>query len=311
VALAQPGTGYPPAPPAPGAPQPGQPGQYQGPYGSGPYGGQPAGGQYAGGHADGQNGTPPYGSGQYQAGQYGNAADPYGQDQFQPGAGNQDAGGGGWRDKLPFSSKGPLVPVAVAGVVAVVVIVALVLAMQGNGSPAANPGTGTAAGTSPSASASGTGTSVAGNPAQRQAASALSGLLSQSGTDHAAVNAAVTNVEGCKSLAADERTFDKAATNRRTLLTKLSQLPNRSALSPKMLADLTGAWQASATVDSDLAKWAADGIGHCKKNNLKNPHYTATLPFDSKATNDKTAFVKQWNGLARKYGYPTYNPTQI
>ena len=46
---------------------------------------------------------------------------------------------------------------------------------------------------------------------QQQAASALSGLLSQSGTDHADVNAAVTSVEECKGLAADAKTFSKAA----------------------------------------------------------------------------------------------------
>jgi hypothetical protein len=146
---------------------------------------------------------------------------------------------------------------------------------------------------------------------QQQAASALSGLLSQSGTDHSDVNAAVTSVTECKGLAADARTLNKAAANRRTLLAKLSQLPGRSALPPAMLADLTGAWQASATVDSDLAKWASDGVGHCKKNNTKDPNYTATLPFDSKATNDKTAFARAWNGLAKKYGLPAYSPSQI
>ena len=66
-----------------------------------------------------------------------------------------------------------------------------------------------------------------------------------------------------------------------------------------MLADLTGAWQASATVDADLAKWASDGVGHCKKNNTKDPNYTATLPFDSKATNDKTAFVRRGTAWPR------------
>ena len=65
------------------------------------------------------------------------------------------------------------------------------------------------------------------------------------------------------------------------------------------------------SLNSDLAKWAADGVGHCKKNNLKDPHYTATLPFDSKATNDKAAFVKEWNSLAKKYGLPSYSSSQI
>ena len=102
---------------------------------------------------------------------------------------------------------------------------------------------------------------------QQQAATALSGLLSQSGTDHSDVNAAVTNVESCgKSLTArTRRSFNKAAANRRTLLTKLAQLPGRSALPAAMISDLTTAWQASATVDADLAKWATAEAGHCRR----------------------------------------------
>ena len=67
-----------------------------------------------------------------------------------------------------------------------------------------------------------------------------------------------------------------------------------------MISDLTTAWQASATVDADLAKWATDAAGHCRKGNLNDPNYTATIPFDSKATNGKIAFVKLWNPLARR-----------
>ena len=116
---------------------------------------------------------------------------------------------------------------------------------------------------------------------------------------------------GCKGLPADARTFSKAAANRGTLLTKLAQLPGRSALPAAMLTDLTNGWQASATVDADLAKWATAEAGHCKKNDTKNPAYAASLPYDSKATNGKSAFVEQWNRLAKKYGLPTYQPSQI
>jgi len=190
------------------------------------------------------------------------------------------------------------------------VVAALLLSSQGGGGTSANnAGNGTAAGggAMPTASTS-TGTTAL---TQQQAATSLAGLLAQSGTDHSDVNAAVTNVENCKSLAADARTFTKAAANRRTLLTKLAQLPGRSALPAAMLTDLTNGWQASATVDADLAKWATVEAGHCKKNDLKNPAYTASLPFDSKATNGKSAFVGQWNGLAKKYSLPTYQPSQI
>jgi hypothetical protein len=268
--------------------------------------GYPAGGQYPQGGAY----PDPYGNGQYPGAQYGQEQFPPGQSgpgtQYGPGGtpAGDGAGGKGLLGKLPF--KRPFVPVAVVSGVVVVVVAALALSSHG-GSPANTAGSGTAAGATPAASSpAGTGALT-----QRQAATALAGLLAQSGTDHADVNTAVTNVEGCKGLTADAQTFGKAAANRRTLLSKLTQLPGRSELPAAMISDLTNGWQASATVDADLAKWAAAEAGHCKKNDLKNPAYTASLPFDTKATNGKTAFVRQWNGLAHKYGLAVYQPSQI
>ena len=189
--------------------------------------------------------------------------------------------------------------------------------LAGSSSSAAGNGTGAAATpiassatgtTAPTGTSASTGTSVL---TQRQAATALSGLLVQSGADLTDVNAAIANVKGCTDPTADAQTFTKVAANRRTLLAKLSQLPGRSVLSPAMLTDLTDGWQASATVDADLANWATSEVGHCTKNDLGNPAYTASLPYDRKATNGKTAFVRQWNGLARKDGLAVYQPSQI
>jgi hypothetical protein len=203
--------------------------------------------------------------------------------------------------------RGRAIPVAIAAAVLVIVVAALVLATQ-NGStpPAAGSSASNTAAATPSASASSTG-----NLTQRQAATALGGLLAQSGTDHSDVNAAVTDVESCKDLAASARTFTKAAKNRGTLLAKLGNVPGRTALSPAMISDLTSAWQASATVDKDLAKWATSESSGCKKNSTKNPNYTASLPFDGQATAGKTAFVKRWNDLAGKYGLTKYQPSEI
>ena len=130
--------------------------------------------------------------------------------------------------------------------------------------------------------------------------------------NHAAVNAAVSNVAACgHGLSRDAQVFSTAASNRLSLLAKLAQLPGRAALSPAMISQLTTAWQASATVDADLAKWATDAAGHCRKGNLNDPNYTATIPFDSKATNGKIAFVRLWNPLAHKDGLPTYQSADL
>ena len=305
---------------------------------AGPYPGAPyAGEQYPGGQpGNGQYPNGQYPGGQYPGGQYPGGQYPNGQQTAQltggqyPGAYGQDAttagqyslGGQYGPDGLPApadagAAGGPLgrlglkrpkralIPIAVVAVVVIIVAVALTLSSGGNSPTSSTSASSSTGASTPGGSASGKALS------QQQAASALSGLLSQSGTDHADVNAAVTSVEACKNLTGDAKTFNRAASNRRALLAKLARLPGRPALSPTMLADLTGAWQASATVDSHLAKWATDGVSGCKKNNLKDPSYTASVPFDSTATNDKTAFVKAWNSLARRYGYPSYTPSQL
>jgi hypothetical protein len=285
---AAPGAPAPGAQAPPGYPAGGQYGGYQGPYGNGQYPGQYAQEQFPGQFGPGGQYAP---DGQYIP-----------EGQYSPDGSGPPGGGKGPLGKLPF--KRPLIPVAIGAGLVVIVVAALALSSHGGSS--SNTGGSAAAGT-PTASSS-TGTTAL---TQQQAATSLAGLLSQSGTDHSDVNAAVTNVEGCKGLTADAQTFNKAATNRRTLLSKLAQLPGRSELPAAMLANLTSGWQASATVDADLAKWATSEAGHCKKNDFKNANYAASLPFDSQATNGKTAFVGQWNGLARKYGLSVYSPSQI
>jgi hypothetical protein len=190
------------------------------------------------------------------------------------------------------------------GVVAAVVALVVVFFMHSPAIPAVARPTG-----GPSSTASGSGTVAT---TQLKAATALSGLLSQSAGEHADVNAAVTDVDACgKNLAQDPQIFNQAAADRHALLTELAQLPGRSTLSSAMIADLNGAWQASATLDADLAKWAQDQAGDCKKADLDDPNYAATLPLDSQATNGKTEFVTLWNPLAEKDTLPTWQPSQF
>jgi hypothetical protein len=283
--------------------------------GSGGPGGYPAGGQFPPPPAPNGGYQAPYQNGQYGQGQYGQAQyGQYGQGQFPPavqygpdGLPLADGSGPGSDGRPPY--KRPLVLGAVAGGAALIVAIALVLSSHGK-SPAANAG--------PSTSASGTPTGTSSVSAttktQHEAAVGLSQLLSQSGGDRAEVNAAFTNVSTCgKDLAKDATVFNKAAANRRTLLAKLAKLPGRAALSQEMLTDLTKAWQASATVDADLAKWATDEAGHCNKKRVtKDKNYVAaTGAVDGQATVNKNAFVELWNPLAKKNGLAKVQPTQI
>jgi hypothetical protein len=269
---------------------------------------------YPGPYDNGQGQFPPgeFPPGEFPPGQFGPGIQ-YGPG---PGPGPASPGGQGLLGKLPFKLSPVPVAVAAAAAVGIVIVVVGAHALSSPGSSSSAASSGTSAAATPTASPANGTTAAAGSSilTQQQAATALSGLLVQSGTDHADVDAAIAKVKGCTDLTADAQTFTKAAANRHTmlgLLAKLGQVPGPSALSPAMLTNLTDGWQASATVDADLAKWATSEVGHCTMNDVGNPAYAASLPFDSKATSGKTAFVQQWNGLARKYALPVYKPNQI
>ena len=198
----------------------------------------------------------------------------------------------------PRRSGRPLVLVIVAALVAV--LAGVVIFRAHSGSTAASGTTGT----TPPASA---------QDARRQAAARLSGLLAQSVTDRAAVINAATDVRGCgPSLRRDARTFASAASSRQRLLSRLGSLPGRSLLPAAMVPDLVGAWQASAQVDTDLARWAEDMIARgCHRNSRSDPRLRASYVPQAKATAGKQAFVSLWNPVAKRYGLSTYQPDQF
>ena len=79
-----------------------------------------------------------------------------------------------------------------------------------------------------------------------------------------------------------------------------------------MLQALTGAWQASAMADQDLARWAQDELSQgCTHNDQADLNFQAAAGPDSQATTDKKAFVNLWNPMAAKYGLPSYHWNQL
>ena len=193
----------------------------------------------------------------------------------------------------------PLVPVIVA--VALVAVVAGIVIFRGHsGSTAASGSTGS----TPSASS---------QNARRQAAVRLSELLARSVTDRAAVIDAAADVRGCgPSLHQDPRAFATAASSRQRLLSRLGSLPGRSLLPAAMLQDLTDAWQASAQVDIDLARWADDMVARgCHRSSRSDARLRASYVPQGQATSSKQAFASLWNPVARRYGLTTYQPNQF
>lgn len=172
--------------------------------------------------------------------------------------------------------------------------------------PASSPaGLTGAAGSTGSASPSGS----SGTAAERQAAVSLSALLSQSGGERDQVNAAFNDVGQCgPDIAQDVQTFQDAATSHKQLLSQLDSVPGLQSLPQPMITDLRAAWQASASADSDFARWAQDQLGDgCSPDNQTDPNYEAANGPDVQATASKTAFVQLWNPLATSYGLPTYS----
>jgi hypothetical protein len=194
---------------------------------------------------------------------------------------------------------------------ALVLVVAVVVLMSRHGGGSSPSPAGTAAGATPTATARAS--ASANTAAQRQAAAQLAGLLAQSGADRGTVTDAVVSVQSCgKSLSQDARTLSKASANRRSLLSRLNGLPGRSALPAALVSALTGAWQASAQADADLARWASNAASRgCHKGNPNNASLQASYGPDNQATTSKQAFVRLWNPLARHYGLTTYQSGQL
>ena len=198
----------------------------------------------------------------------------------------------------PRRSRRRLGPVIVAAAL-LAIVAGVVIFRAHSGHPAARASTGT----TPSAS----------SQDARQAAARLSGLLAQSVTDRAAVTNAAVDARGCgPSLRQDALTFARAASSRRRLLSRLGSLPGRSQLPAAMLQDLTGAWQASAQVDTDLAQWADDNITRgCHDNSRSDASLQASDVPEGQANAGKHAFASLWNPVARRYGLTTYQPSQF
>jgi len=196
----------------------------------------------------------------------------------------------------PRRSRRPLVPVIVAAAL-LAIVAGIVIFRPHAGSTAAT----------------GTAPSTPSQDARRQAAVGLSALLARSVTDRAAVIDAAEDVRGCgPSLRQDARTFTRAASSRQHLLSRLASLPGRSALPAALLPNLTTAWQASAQVDTDLARWAADTIARgCHHKSRSDAGLRASYAPESRATAGKHAFARLWNPVARQYGLTTYQPSQL
>jgi hypothetical protein len=142
----------------------------------------------------------------------------------------------------------------------------------------------------------------------------LSGLLSQSQLDRAAIVAAVADISNCGNLRSDQSTLESAASSRQSLIStlqgdsRLSALPDATLL----LLHLLSAWNSSIASDQSYAQWAADEIYKgCSNGDTSDLAFENAQTTDAQSTAAKTNFVALWNPIASTYGLPTLTPLAI
>jgi hypothetical protein len=181
------------------------------------------------------------------------------------------------------------------------------------GQPSHSRASSSASPTAPASAVSPSPSTAAPAVTERQAATNLATMLSQSVSDRAAIISAASDVGDCgPDLSSDAKVFDNAANSRKSLLTSLTTMPGRTALPAALLSDLTQAWQASIAADQAYAQWANDeNTQGCVVNDTSDPGYQATVTPNANATKYKTAFVGQWNPVAAQYGLTQYTEDQL
>ncbi|WP_371653329.1 MULTISPECIES: hypothetical protein [unclassified Streptomyces] len=155
---------------------------------------------------------------------------------------------------------------------------------------------------------------AAADPAKAQAVE-LDKLLADSNNSRDAVIGAVADIRGCDKLDAAATSLRDAARQRGELVTRLQKvavdkLPNNARLT----AELTKAWQASASADNHYAAWA-DQSGKDKGCKHGHARRTPDAAQGDRASGEATLAKKQasglWNAIAGKYGLTKRSSAQL
>nr|WP_223185662.1 hypothetical protein [Streptomyces sp. CBMA152] len=153
------------------------------------------------------------------------------------------------------------------------------------------------------------------DPAKAQAVE-LDKLLADSNNSRDAVIGAVANIRSCDKLDVAASTLRDAAKQRGDLVTRLQKvavdkLPNNA----KLTAQLTKAWQASASADNHYASWAdQSGKGKACKHG-GHARYGPEAAQGDRASGEATVAKQQaaglWNAIAGKYGLTKRSSSQL
>jgi hypothetical protein len=290
--------------------------------------------QPAQGWQGGQAGYPPqYQQQPYQTGQI----PPYQTGPMQPVAGYpQQYGGqplgptaqGGWQPPpqppKQQKSRGVLIGAVVATVVVALAVVAVVyyVALKKNNGPA-NPST-TITITSPAANSSSTAPdnnsssssapTDGGGPTAQSEATSISNLLMTSANSRSQWDAQtlVNDTGNCVSIDQDVTQIGDIANSRSSELNQVQtlqfdKLPNGATLKSQLMSAL----QVSLQIDNDYLSWAKQQQSSGCAYGFNNTYYNDATAEDNTATNDKQAFLNNWDPIASQYSLEQFSAGQI
>ncbi len=280
----------------------------------------------------GQVGYPPYQQGQQQPYQTG-PIPPYQTGPIQPVTGYPQYQGqqlgpaaqGIWQPPQqqppPQKSRGVLIGAIAATVVVALAVVAVVyfVALKKNYGPT-NPST-TITVTTPGPS---TNPTTPGNnnsspppnsgPTAQSEATAISNLLMSSANTRSQWDAQtlVNNTGNCVNIDADVTQIGDIANSRSSELSRVAslqfdKLPNGATLKSQLMSAL----QVSLQIDNDYLNWAKQQQSSGCAYGFNNSYYNNATAEDNTATNDKQAFLNNWDPIASQYNLEQFSAGQI
>jgi len=136
----------------------------------------------------------------------------------------------------------------------------------------------------------------------------IDSLLQQSASARRGIAPALTDIANCRTSATDTDALQYAVQVRQQLLTEIAVLDMTSLPSAERLrSELRSLWQASIDADTSYLGWADSNT--C--DGSTDPNQDEGDAYSKKATSAKTAFLAAWNPIAKRYGLPQRDETQI
>ncbi|GHF18152.1 hypothetical protein [Streptomyces morookaense] len=136
----------------------------------------------------------------------------------------------------------------------------------------------------------------------------IDSLLAQAKGTRSTVDDAVQDALNCGAPGDDASAFAAAATARRNLLSRLSDV-KADALDggDVALPTLKEAWEASADADDSFQQWANSLASDTCSPGTTTSDYNAALLQGQKARDAKEKFLVNWRPIARRYDLPDYS----